>query len=929
MKKLLILLVVIVVIGGGAAGAWWKFVHKADNFANARALIEKGDLKAAQIELRNAVRDDPTNSEAHFRLGLVQIRLGDPVAAEKEFRLARDNGFDPRGVTPLLAQTYMAQGKFRELLRDFPAAGQPPEIAVSVLVTRGIAMMQMDNMDGAAAAFAEAERLGPQQVDPPLAAARVLVAKHDYTGAEAKVDRALAINGKSADALVLKAQLANLKGDRTKALAALDSAVEVAPNSSAARLERANILIATGQDAKAKEDVDAVLKAEPRSAGAVYLQAVLGARAKDFQAADASLTKIGAVLARFPRGYYFQAIIKFNLGQAEQAVEAASKYMARNPGDPDGVKLMARIDLAVQRPDHAIQILDAAAVAGTADAEMLDLLGRAYAQSGRSQQALQTFEKAAAMAPNNPDLLNRLASARLGQGDANGAAKDLQHSLDLAPKQASTAEALVVAALAAGDFDKAAAALAQIDQTKANPEAFGILTGMVRMAQLDVDAAVTAFNSVLKERPDSIPARLNLAKIAVLQNRMPDGERLLQEILTKQPAQDQALSAMVGIFLLDGRIGRAIATVEGAHAAAPTNVGVTLTLADLYVRNRDGDKAVALLDAASKGQAPNQAILAARVRALVALGKSDAAEAQLRDVIALDPANEQARRALAEQLAGRKAFDASRTLLRAGLDLKPGSPRMVEALLALEIAAKGPDGALQLVDELGKDPRNKQALRGLKGSVLMTANRPADAAQAFLVDYKAEPSGELAGRLAQAWMAAGKPDQGVPVLKEWLAKQPDDLVALQVLTAIDLSSHNLVEAEAVLKHILDLQPNNVASMNNLAWIYQQRTDPQSQAASLALAHKAYLLSPTPQIADTLGWILTTQNKPEVALMLLRQASQQLPTDPTVQFHFAPVLKALGRNDEAASALRPIVLGKQVFDERDAAKRMLDELSVGK
>ena len=851
------------------------------------------------------------------------------MAAEKEFRLARDNGFDPRGVTPLLAQTYMAQGKFRELLRDFPATGQPPEIVVSVLVTRGIAMMQMDNMDGAAAAFAEAERLGPQQVDPPLAAARVLVAKHDYTAAEAKVDRALAINGKSADALVLKAQLANLKGDRVKALAALDSAVEVAPNSSSARLERANILIANSQDAKAKDDVDAVLKNEPRSAGAVYLQAVLGARAKDFQAADAALTKIGGVLSRFPRGYYFQAIIKFNLGQAEQAVEAAGKYMARNPGDPDGVKLMSRIDLAVQRPDHAIQILDAAAVAGTADAEMLDLLGRAYAQSGRSQQALQTFEKAAAMAPDNPDILNRLASARLGLGDANGAAKDLQHSLDLSPKQASTGEALVVASLAGGDVEKAAAALAGIDQSKANPEAYGILTGMVRMGQLDVDAAATAFNSVLKERPDSIPARLNLAKIAVLQNRMADGERLLQEILAKQPAQDQALSAMVGIFLLDGRVGRAIATVEGAHAAAPNNLAVTVMLADLYVRNRDGDKAVALLDAAAKGQAPNQALLAAKVRALGAMGKADAAEAQLRDVIALDPGNEQARRTLADLLATKKAFDPARALLRAGLDLKPGSPRMVEALLALEINAKGADAALQLVDELGKDGRNKPALRGMRGSVLMTANRMSDAAQAFTADYKAEPSGELAGRLAQVGIASGKPDQGLPVLNEWLAKQPDDLVALQMLIAVDLSTRRLADAETALKHVLDLQPNNVASMNNLAWIYQQRSDPKSKAESLALAHKAYLLSPTPQIADTLGWILTTQNKPEIALMLLRQASQQLPTDPTVQFHYANVLKALGRNDEAASTLRPIVLGKQVFDERDAAKRMLDELSVGK
>ncbi len=925
MKKLLILLVVVIIVGGAAGGAWWKFVHKADNFASARALIEKGDLKAAQIELRNVVRDDPTNSEAHFRLGLVQIRLDDPVAAEKEFRLARDNGFDPRAVTPLLAQTYMAQGKFKELLRDFPATGQPPEIAVSILVTRGIAMMQMDNMDGAAATFAEAERLGPQQVDPPLAAARVLIAKRDYAGAEAKVDRALSINGKSADALVLKAQLANLNGDRPKALAALDSAIEVAPSSSPARLERANILIASGQDAKAKEDVDAVLKNEPRSAGAVYLQAVLGARAKDFQAADAALTKIGAVLSRFPRGYYFQAIIKFNLGQAEQAVEAASKYIARNPGDLDGIKLMARIDLAVQRADHAIKLLDAAATAGTADAEMMDLLGRAYAQSGRTQQALQSFEKAASMAPDNADILNRLASARLGLGDAGGAAKDLEHSLELSPKQAATGQALVVAALAGGDVDKAASALAKIDQTKANAEAYGILTGMVRMAQLDVDAAATAFASVLKERPDSVPARLNLAKIAMLQNRPADAERLLSEILSKQPAHDQALAALVGVYMLDGRIGRAIVTMETAHAAAPVNVAVTIGLADLYSRNRDGAKAVALLDDAMKGQAPNQALLSAKIRALSVMGKSDEAQNQLRAVIAADPANEPARRTLADMLATAKAFDASRALLQEGLALNPGSASMIQALIAVEINATGAEGALKLVDELAQDPRNKAPLRGMKGNVLLTANRPMDAAQVFAAEYKLAPSGDLAARAAQAWSLAGKPEVGRPLLMTWLTKQPNDLVPLQMLASIDIAARRTTDAEAELKHVLDLQPNNVAALNNLAWIYQQHGD----SKALPLAHKAYLLNPTPQIGDTLGWILTSAGKPEVALMLLHQASQQLPTDPTVQFHYAVALKAVGRNDDALSTLRPIVLGKKDFDERDAAKRMLDELSVAK
>ena len=43
-------------------------------------------------------------------------------------------------------------------------------------------------------------------------------------------------------------------------------------------------------------------------------------------------------------------------------------------------------------------------------------------------------------------------------------------------------------------------------------------------------------------------------------------------------------------------------------------------------------------------------------------------------------------------------------------------------------------------------------------------------------------------------------------------------------------------------------------MNNLAWVYQQQGN---DAKAQALARQAYVLSPSPQTADTLGWILTT------------------------------------------------------------------------
>lgn len=113
MKKLVFGLLFLIVLGGAGGAAWWKLRQPNDPFASAKALMEKGDLKAAQIELRNALREDPNNAEAHFRLAVLSARMGDPVAAEKGFRLARDNGFDQRAITPMLAQTYMAQGKFR------------------------------------------------------------------------------------------------------------------------------------------------------------------------------------------------------------------------------------------------------------------------------------------------------------------------------------------------------------------------------------------------------------------------------------------------------------------------------------------------------------------------------------------------------------------------------------------------------------------------------------------------------------------------------------------------------------------------------------------------------------------------------------------------------------------------------------------------
>ena len=142
-------------------GAWigvWPLAAHADYLSNARDALKKGDLRAAQIDLRNAVRSDPQNAEAHYWLGRVSFELGDPVAAEREADAALDRGFDPQLATRLLGQALLAQNKFDDLLQKLKPDGKDADLDAIILVFRGYAQIGLKQPDAAQKAFNDAEQ---------------------------------------------------------------------------------------------------------------------------------------------------------------------------------------------------------------------------------------------------------------------------------------------------------------------------------------------------------------------------------------------------------------------------------------------------------------------------------------------------------------------------------------------------------------------------------------------------------------------------------------------------------------------------------------------------------------------------------------------------------------------------------------------------
>ena len=908
----LIALFVLMLIGAAGAG-WYAFLRPENPMVIARRLMESGQLQAARAALRDIVAANPASVDAHFRLGSQHLRLGDPVAGSKELRIARDMGMAPAQVSPLLAQAYLGQQLYKELLEEFPTGGLPPPEAANLLTLRAMAQLALDDKPGATKSVELAAELAPESVDVAIAAARVAYARNDREAADREIDRALDLNPLSGEALSLRGLIATDRGDTAKALEAYDAAMVADPSLLNTRLNRANLEVNLGLDAQAKLDVDFILADQPENATALYLRGVLLARAKDFRGALTVLQRIDPLLAEFPRGLFILALVKSNLGQGAQAMEAATKYVARNPADLDGVKLLTQMYLAAGQVDKAIELLSNTTAQGRADADILYSLGQILIRTGQKQIAVQRLEQALALAPNNKDISALLAKTR-----AQTAGAESQAVAPVRPDPGTVTEAAVATSLTLGDLAVAKAQLEALRQVQGFTERVGILTGMIALAELDLTSATAVFKDVVRTYPDSTMARVNLAKIAALQNHVDDAEQILGETLTLDPRNRLAATTLAGILLANGLASRAIAVLESAHDAAPNDIELTSFLLDAYSANGQAPRAITLMRALPQEQANALPMMAVRARAQEASGRPTEARETYSRILTVNPTDKLVRLRLVELTLAAKDTRGAQQLLRDGLRIAPGDTDMMAAIIRTEVKTSGVEAALLVATELEGDPANQPAARTLRGDVYLLAGRLTEAAEAYAAQLAVAPSSDLVLRAAGALYAARQVAPAREVLQTWIATHPNDNAAVLSVAGLDLEEGKIAEAEPLLVGVLQRQPNNPVALSNMAWIFQVRGDPQARE----FAQKAYFLAPGPATAASLGWVLTTTGDPVRGLVLLTEAARQIPNDAALQYHLAYAYAASGEKAKAETALRGLLAAFPNFPDRPAAVRLL-------
>ena len=99
--------------------------------------------------------------------------------------------------------------------------------------------------------------------------------------------------------------------------------------------------------------------------------------------------------------------------------------------------------------------------------------------------------------------------------------------------------------------------------------------------------------------------------------------------------------------------------------------------------------------------------------------------------------------------------------------------------------------------------------------------------------------------------------------------------------------------------------------------------------ALELASKARELDPnSPEVADTLGWILFGRKDYARALELLTESVARLPANPEVQFHFARASQMMGQIEPARMAFQKAAASKIDFEGKEQIRDFLGQLDQG-
>lgn len=444
-----------------------------------------------------------------------------------------------------------------------------------------------------------------------------------------------------------------------------------------------------------------------------------------------------------------------------------------------------------------------------------------------------------------------------------------------------------------GDKDRAAIELRNVfDHDGFHKEARMLYAGLV----LELGRSQEAYGQYLRlieQYPDTVEARVALAKLAIAQNNWPEVERHGAAAIALAPDQPEVKSIDLAIQYRKAAIDRDAAKraeiaaqaeavlAETRSADTPDDDGLVRVVIDNYIQSDEPAKALGAVNAALERAPVAEDLNLIKVRLLAQTEDIEGTGAHLKNMVEMFPDNVKIKQTMIRwymsqgDLAGAEAF--LRT--QAGDDTAPVEGHV--AVVQMLQATQGADSAraeLTRLQMANAGTENGRFYAGMLASMDFQSGERDKAIADIRAAVDASEQGaqklRLQVMLAQMLLNTGAEADAHALIDTVLENDASNIPALRMRAARLIDEDKPGEAIVALRSALDQNPRDAATLTLMARAHERDGDTDLVGERLALAMEASGNA----VPETLRYaqFLIGQGRQQVAITVLEDARRRTP-----------------------------------------------------
>lgn len=695
--------------------------------AEGARLLQEGNPKGAVVLYKTSLERFPDDPGTRFALAKAYLLIGKPDQAENELRKIANRPDTPVDLHLILGRVKLARRQPEQAREAFLVhlAAFPDSAATWEGI--GLASIQAGELAKATGAFERALSLDPGLPEARCALTEILLRQHALDQAASQLDALFAHHPDHQAGMHLLARLHIAREDIPAAAAAYTAITAKYPKDIQARSQDALIrLMALGETQPAEKAAGTLIASAPNRPEGYRLRGLLELKKGEYPQAinsfqqalkqapdrasnvllaqayasignpEMAITELCQVLDQAPddaRARLLLANLNMRLNRMDEALVELEKLLQRHPDDSLARRMFGDVMLSRGEIDKGLAILTSLESTQGPTPETHLRRGVILATQGRTAEAETALRQAVAMnaAAMEPRLVLATFLKQQGRFDEAEAALDLG---DTDPGQAALAyNAKARIRLQQGRPEETEALL-----QKARALAPDLAMTYHNLAQLDFkegrpEKAAYWYRTLLERHPDDVSARLTLAAALECLGRLDEAREQLG--VAADTRQLQPLLLLADFLSRHGRPDKALETVDACLTVHKNAQPAHILKARLLFAA--GDEAGAQAELQKLERLDKNAAFAERFRAALQTRKWDAAEALARKHLEESPRRADRFLPMSRLREAQGDLEAAKDTLRRGLEADPAN---VQARVALAMVLHKAGKSRQALEQL-------------------------------------------------------------------------------------------------------------------------------------------------------------------------------------------------------------------------------------